>query len=120
MHGLAAEYKKNDGPNPDYYIKWESLPYAEATWEDGNLIVRKWPQKIKEFRDREDSRRTPSKHSRALKYRPKFNQLKAQPEYMGGDQVNIQIMLFFWTLKKCLSIFIFLFHNVEITMYPRY
>ncbi|XP_043686064.1 chromodomain-helicase-DNA-binding protein 1 isoform X2 [Vespula pensylvanica] len=80
---IIAEYEKPDSEHPDYYCKWESLPYAEATWEDGALIVKKWPVKIKEFRDREDSKRTPSKHCKVLKIRPKFHQLKGQPEYMG-------------------------------------
>ncbi|XP_054000743.1 chromodomain-helicase-DNA-binding protein 1 isoform X3 [Hylaeus anthracinus] len=80
---IIAEYNKPDSDHPDYYCKWESLPYAEATWEDGALIVKKWPEKIKEFRDREDSKRTPSKHCKVLKSRPKFHQVKGQPEYMG-------------------------------------
>ncbi|XP_076641025.1 chromodomain-helicase-DNA-binding protein 1 isoform X4 [Halictus rubicundus] len=80
---IIAEYNKPDSEHPDYYCKWESLPYAEATWEDGALIIKKWPEKIKEFRDREDSKRTPSKHCKVLKSRPKFHQLKGQPEYMG-------------------------------------
>lgn len=72
----------------EYFIKWESLPYSEATWEDANLIERKWPKKITEFRDREDSKRTPSKYTKALKYRPKFINIKEQPEYMGGNEVR--------------------------------
>lgn len=80
---IIAEYNKPDSEHPDYYCKWESLPYADATWEDGALIVKKWPEKIKEFREREESKRTPSKHCKVLKSRPKFHQLKGQPEYMG-------------------------------------
>ncbi|XP_015190344.1 PREDICTED: chromodomain-helicase-DNA-binding protein 1 isoform X4 [Polistes dominula] len=80
---IIAEYNKPDSGHPDYYCKWESLPYADSTWEDGALIIKKWPEKIKEFRDREDSKRTPSKHCKVLKARPKFHQLKNQPEYMG-------------------------------------
>ncbi|XP_061927024.1 chromodomain-helicase-DNA-binding protein 1 isoform X1 [Apis cerana] len=80
---IIAEYNKPDSEHPDYYCKWESLPYAEATWEDGALIVKKWPEKIKEFREREESKRTPSKHCKVLKSRPKFHQLKGQPDYMG-------------------------------------
>ncbi|XP_050480043.1 chromodomain-helicase-DNA-binding protein 1 isoform X1 [Bombus huntii] len=80
---IIAEYNKPDSDHPDYYCKWESLPYAEATWEDGALIVKKWPDKIKEFREREESKRTPSKHCKVLKSRPKFHQLKGQPDYMG-------------------------------------
>ncbi|XP_050433310.1 chromodomain-helicase-DNA-binding protein 1 isoform X2 [Adelges cooleyi] len=68
----------------EYYVKWQSLPYSDATWEDSGLIEKKWPQKIKEFRDREGSKRTPSKACRALKYRPKFIQLTEEPEYFGG------------------------------------
>lgn len=80
---IIAEYNKPDSEHPDYYCKWESLPYAEATWEDGALIIKKWPEKIKEFREREESKRTPSKHCKVLKSRPKFHQLKGQPDYMG-------------------------------------
>lgn len=81
-----AEYQKPDAEHPDYYCKWENLSYAEATWEDGALIVKKWPTKIKEFRDREDSKRTPSKHCKVLKTRPKFHHVKTQPSYMGKEK----------------------------------
>ena len=93
MHFPTAEFVKPEGTHPDYYIKWESLPYAEATWEDGSIIEKKWPKKIKEFQDREDSKRTPSKHCRVLKHRPKFVQVKSQPVYMGGDQVGYFIYI---------------------------
>ncbi|XP_050053318.1 chromodomain-helicase-DNA-binding protein 1-like isoform X3 [Aphis gossypii] len=68
----------------EYYVKWQSLPYSDASWEVASLIERKWPQKIKEFRDREGSKTTPSIACRALKYRPKFVQLSKEPEYFGG------------------------------------
>jgi len=80
----------------EYYVKWQSLPYSDATWEDAALIERKWPQHIKEFKDREGSKRTPSKACRALKYRPKFVQLPEEPEYFGGyDEVCFQIKKIF-------------------------
>lgn len=85
---FLAKYNKPDG-GTDYYVKWESLPYADATWEDSVLIQRKWPAKIREFLDREESKRTPSKHCKALKYRPKFHEVKSQPDYMTGvDNVS--------------------------------
>lgn len=83
---LSADYKKPDSEHPDYFSKWENLPYAEATWEDGALIIKKWPEKIKEFRGREESKRTPSKHCKVLKSRPKFYQLNEQPPYMGQEK----------------------------------
>ena len=84
---LAASNPKPDGAHPDYLIKWESLPYSEATWEDGALIVKNYVDKIREFNERQDSKRTPSKLCRALKMRPKFTPLKEQPDYIGGDAV---------------------------------
>lgn len=86
QHFIPAE--SNSPDTKEYYVKWHSLPYAEATWEDAALIERKWPACIREFREREDSKKTPSKLCRALKYRPKFVQLTSQPSYMGSDPVS--------------------------------
>ncbi|XP_031638255.1 chromodomain-helicase-DNA-binding protein 1 isoform X2 [Contarinia nasturtii] len=82
---IIAESQKPDGAL-DYLCKWESLPYSEATWEDSSLVLRHWPEKIQDFNRREESNQTPSRHSRVIKYRPKFQQLKKQPEYMGEDR----------------------------------
>lgn len=78
---------KLDG-GTDYFIKWESLPYSEASVEDGNIINKKWPKKVQEYREREESKRTPNKSCRALKVRPKFFQIKSQPSFIGGDSVS--------------------------------
>lgn len=86
---IIAENRKAESEHPDYFIKWESLPYSDATWEDGALIVKKYQTKIREFREREDSKRTPSKLCRALKFRPKFTPLKEQPDFIGGDAACI-------------------------------
>ncbi|RLU23404.1 hypothetical protein DMN91_003608 [Ooceraea biroi] len=83
---IIADFAKPNSEHPDYFCKWENLSYSEATWEDGALIVKKWPEKIKEFREREESKRTPSKYCKVLKTRPKFHQLKSQPSYMGKDK----------------------------------
>lgn len=82
---IIAEQQKPDG-TIDYFCKWESLPYSEATWEDSSLVLRRWPQKIRDFQRREASIRTPSRNCRVIKYRPKFHQLKEQPKYMGEDK----------------------------------
>lgn len=89
---IIAKYDKPDG-GTDYYIKWESLPYSEATWEDSALIQRKWPKKIEEFYDREQSKRTPTRQCKALKSRPKFHEVKTQPSYMTGvDNVSVPLI----------------------------
>lgn len=81
---IARMEKPEDGI--EYLCKWECLPYAESTWEDSNLVARKWSDKIAEFETRENSKKTPSRHSKVLRYRPKFHHVKEQPEYMGVDR----------------------------------
>ncbi|XP_075149709.1 chromodomain-helicase-DNA-binding protein 1 [Haematobia irritans] len=67
----------------EYLCKWQSLPYAEATWEDGALVMRKWKRCIEHFDERETSKCTPSRHCKVLKYRPKFYKIKNQPDYLS-------------------------------------
>ncbi|KAG5676207.1 hypothetical protein PVAND_006056 [Polypedilum vanderplanki] len=82
---IIAEQEKPDGAI-DYLCKWESLPYADATWEDSKLVKRKWQSKIDEFQARESSKATPSSHCPLLRRRPKFIKVESQPEYMGVDR----------------------------------
>lgn len=90
-----AKYNKPDG-GVDYFIKWESIPYCESTWEDSALIQKKWPYKIATFESREQSSQTPTKHCKVLKYRPKFHEVKNQPEYMmGRDGVSLSKKILF-------------------------
>ncbi|XP_041975672.1 chromodomain-helicase-DNA-binding protein 1 isoform X1 [Aricia agestis] len=73
----------------EYFCKWESLPYADATWEDAALIERRWPEKVENFKYREAAKTTPSRHCPVLRRRPKFHQLKEQPEYLGKDKTFV-------------------------------
>jgi chromodomain-helicase-DNA-binding protein 1 len=82
---IAEQRGKTDG-STDYLCKWESLPYAEATWEDSKLVQRKWQSKIDEFLSRENSKATPTSNCPHLKRRPKFVKVEKQPEYMGLDR----------------------------------
>ncbi|XP_022915044.1 chromodomain-helicase-DNA-binding protein 1 [Onthophagus taurus] len=86
---VIAKATRSNETGVDYFVKWESLPYAESTWEDSTLIQKKWPNKITEFCDREDSKHTPSKHCKALRQRPKFHEIKSQPTYMMGKEKNL-------------------------------
>ncbi|CAG9759544.1 unnamed protein product [Ceutorhynchus assimilis] len=86
---IIAKYDKPDDAGVDYYVKWENLPYAESTWEDSVLIQKKWPEKITEFLEREQSTRTPTRHCKVLKCRPKFHEVKDQPDYMTGKEKSL-------------------------------
>ena len=78
-----AEHKGADG-QAEYYVKWESLSYAEATWENGALIHKRHPEVIQQFKKRDASTRIPSSSNKVLRTRPKFLPIKTQPSYMGG------------------------------------
>lgn len=82
---IIAEQEKADGAI-DYLCKWESLPYADSTWEDAKLVQRKWQTKIDEFYTRESSKCTPTSHCPSLRRRPKFVKIEQQPEFMGVDR----------------------------------
>lgn len=75
---------RNEKPEGDseYLCKWQSLPYSEATWEDANLVLRKWQHCIENFNERENSKCTPSRHCKVMKYRPKFYKIKVQPDFV--------------------------------------
>lgn len=80
---IIACGKKPDDGSEEYLCKWQSLPYAESTWEDANLVLRKWKRCVEQFNERENSKCTPSRHCRLIKYRPKFSRIKLQPEFLG-------------------------------------
>lgn len=79
---IIARNEKEDG-QVEYLCKWQSLPYAEATWEDGALVMRKWQKCVEQFEERENSKCTPSRHCKVLKYRPKFYKIKDQPDFLA-------------------------------------
>uniref|UniRef100_A0A8D2LGL8 Chromodomain helicase DNA binding protein 1 n=1 Tax=Varanus komodoensis TaxID=61221 RepID=A0A8D2LGL8_VARKO len=71
---------------PDYYCKWQGLPYSECSWEDGALIAKKFQSRIDEYFSRNQSKTTPFKDCKVLKQRPRFVALKKQPSYIGGHE----------------------------------
>lgn len=87
---IIAQTVKPDG-GIDYFCKWENLPYMDATWEDASLVAKKWSEQVQHFNDRENSKLTPSKHCKVLKYRPKFHHLKSQPEFLGDEDRGLML-----------------------------
>ena len=84
MYFFAAEHMNEDN-EVEYFVKWDCLPYSEATWEKGSLIASRNPEVIEIYRKREASNRTPATSSKNLRIRPKFTEIKSQPDYMKGD-----------------------------------
>uniref|UniRef100_A0A8V5GVW2 DNA helicase n=1 Tax=Melopsittacus undulatus TaxID=13146 RepID=A0A8V5GVW2_MELUD len=69
---IAHSNQKSEAGYPDYYCKWQGLPYSECSWED--------------VFSRNLSKTTPFKDCKILKQRPRFVALKKQPSYIGGHE----------------------------------
>ncbi|XP_068031690.1 chromodomain-helicase-DNA-binding protein 1-like isoform X2 [Anomalospiza imberbis] len=83
---IAHSNQKSAAGYPDYYCKWQGLPYSECSWEDGALIAKKFQTCIDEYFNRNQSKTTPFKDCKILKQRPRFVALKKQPSYIGGHE----------------------------------
>ncbi|XP_060072209.1 chromodomain-helicase-DNA-binding protein 1-like isoform X1 [Ylistrum balloti] len=82
-HSNQKMANENNG-YPDYLCKWNGLPYSECTWEEGELVSRKFQSAVDEYQARNKSQKIPTKLSKVLKSRPKFVPLKNQPKFLGG------------------------------------
>ncbi|XP_053330599.1 chromodomain-helicase-DNA-binding protein 1 [Spea bombifrons] len=82
---IAHSNQKSAAGYPDYFCKWQGLPYSECSWEDGALIARKFQARIDEYVCRNQSKTIPFKECKVLKQRPRFVALKKQPSYIGGS-----------------------------------
>nr|XP_035924539.1 chromodomain-helicase-DNA-binding protein 1-like isoform X1 [Halichoerus grypus]XP_035924547.1 chromodomain-helicase-DNA-binding protein 1-like isoform X1 [Halichoerus grypus] len=58
---IAHSNQKSAAGYPDYYCKWQGLPYSECSWEDGALISKKFQACIDEYFSRNQSKTTPFK-----------------------------------------------------------
>ncbi|KAM6233126.1 chromodomain-helicase-DNA-binding protein 1-like isoform 2-T3 [Porphyrio hochstetteri] len=83
---IAHSNQKSAAGYPDYYCKWQGLPYSECSWEDGALIAKKFQACIDEYFSRNQSKTTPFKDCKIQKQRPRFVALKKQPSYIGGHE----------------------------------
>uniref|UniRef100_A0A8C6X8M6 Chromodomain helicase DNA binding protein 1 n=1 Tax=Naja naja TaxID=35670 RepID=A0A8C6X8M6_NAJNA len=87
---ISHSNQKSAAGYPDYYCKWQGLPYSECSWEDGALIAKKFQSCIDEYFSRNQSKTTPFKDCKVLKQRPRFVALKKQPNYIGGHE-NLEL-----------------------------
>ncbi|XP_076103177.1 chromodomain-helicase-DNA-binding protein 1-like isoform X1 [Mytilus galloprovincialis] len=89
-HSNQKMANENNG-YPDYFVKWQGLPYSDCTWEDGELLARRFQSIIDEYHARNKSQKTPSKLTKCLKYRPKYQPFKDQPSCIGGvDNLDLR------------------------------
>lgn len=81
---IAYNKVRTSNTHAEYLCKWDGLPYAECTWEDAELIIKRFPNKILEFEKRENLQTLPvTKVQKNLRIKPRFTPLSEQPEYLG-------------------------------------
>ena len=93
---IASNLVKNPNGtvNEDYLCKWQGLPYSDSTWEDGDLIKKRFPILIEEYEKRQNLTTLPPinvKSQKVLKIRPKFVALKEKPEYLGNYDPELKL-----------------------------
>uniref|UniRef100_A0A3B3QWE3 Chromodomain helicase DNA binding protein 1 n=1 Tax=Paramormyrops kingsleyae TaxID=1676925 RepID=A0A3B3QWE3_9TELE len=84
------QQNKSAAGYPDYLCKWQGLSYSECSWEDGALISRKFQKCIDDYMSRNQSKTIPFKDCKVLKVRPRFQPMKKQPAYIGGDGLELR------------------------------
>ncbi|XP_022105891.1 chromodomain-helicase-DNA-binding protein 1-like isoform X2 [Acanthaster planci] len=87
---VIAHTVSSHAGQPDYLCKWQGLPYADCTWEDGELISRNFQNCIGEFQRRNKSQKIPSRSAKVLRQRPRFVALKKQPSYVGTEELELR------------------------------
>uniref|UniRef100_A0A1I8G6U5 DNA helicase n=1 Tax=Macrostomum lignano TaxID=282301 RepID=A0A1I8G6U5_9PLAT len=85
---VVAHSKAPAGGYSDYYCKWAGLPYSDCSWEDGQLVTKLFLSAVEEYETRLKAQTLPNRNCKALKYRPKFRQLKSQPKYMSPENAE--------------------------------
>lgn len=83
-HALCERIIASQGA--DYLCKWQGLPYSECTWEDGELVRRRFVEQVAEFERRQNAQTYPPvsvKTQRVVRIRPRFVALKEKPGYLG-------------------------------------
>ena len=78
----------------DYLCKWQGLPYSECTWEDGELIKKRFPREVEEYNVRQSATTFAPlnvKTQKALRIRPRFIALKEQPSYLGSSDAEYKL-----------------------------
>ncbi|RMC18072.1 hypothetical protein DUI87_04951 [Hirundo rustica rustica] len=93
---IAHSNQKSAAGYPDYYCKWQGLPYSECSWEDGALIAKKFQARIDEYFSRNQSKTTPFKDCKIRTHewmhpqtkRLKFNILLTTYEILLKDKVS--------------------------------
>ena len=98
---VAHEKNREQDNTYDYLCKWDGLPYSECTWEDGNLIAKRFQSKIDEYNARltqqaedlqlQQQQQTTSGRKRMTITRPRFVPITVQPTYLAPNESEFKL-----------------------------
>ena len=99
---IVAHEKNREQENTyDYLCKWDGLAYSECTWEDGNLISKRFQSKIDEYNARltqqnedlqlQQQQQTTSGRKKITVIRPRFVPMTIQPTYLAPEEPEFKL-----------------------------
>lgn len=98
---VAHEKNREQDGSYDYLCKWDGLPYSECTWEDGNLISKRFQSKIDEYHTRLNRQTDDLQAQQQLNAcggrkktaitRPRFVPLTLQPSYLAPEEPEVKL-----------------------------
>lgn len=111
---VADRESSEDGSQTEYLVKWESLSYAESTWEPRSLLTSDADLKaIDAYNDREQSALGSAGRKRLNPFnnrdeRPRFKRMSEQPDYLHGggrtlrdyQLAGLNFLAFSWTKRN--------------------
>ncbi|CAF4765294.1 unnamed protein product, partial [Rotaria sp. Silwood1] len=98
---IAHEKNREQDNTYDYLCKWDGLQYSDCTWEDGNLIAKRFQSKIDEYNARlkqqtEDLQLQQQQNSGSTRkktniIRPRFVPIAMQPTYVAPEEPDFKL-----------------------------
>jgi hypothetical protein len=98
---IAHEKNREQENTYDYLCKWDGLQYSECTWEDGNLISKKFQSKIDEYNARltqqaedlqlQQQTSNTSGRKKTIITRPRFAPITVQPLYVAPEETEFKL-----------------------------
>ncbi|CAF0946058.1 unnamed protein product [Adineta steineri] len=99
---IAHEKNREQDNTYDYLCKWDGLQYSECTWEDGNLISKRFQSKIDEYNVRltqqtedlqlqQQQANSGSGRKKSAIIRPRFAPITVQPLYLAPEETEFKL-----------------------------
>jgi chromodomain-helicase-DNA-binding protein 1 len=104
---IVAHEKNREQENTyDYLCKWDGLQYSDCTWEDGNLIGKRFQIGIDEYNARltqqaedlqlqqqqqQQQQQTSSGRKKMVITRPRFTPITVQPLYLAPEETEFKL-----------------------------